>query len=366
MLTFTINWLAVAVSAIANLVVGGLWYGPLFGRPWMKELGLTMEDVESGPVSPGYLIAFVNSILMASFWRTSSLGRARPGLGAVGRLFAYAGLTEVEDLKTTGIWSGQKTAVALQRSGKHIEGEGWIMSPLSSEIIAKAESYPEIKAGIARLEDVLSAPSTRVVPEGKFSSSVSDAVPTLDWPPDAGSVLVLGLHHPEEDPQLDWWEGGVSPGDRRLMEISDALTRWLRDEHGIGALPLPYHADRGGVFLKDAAVLAGLGIIGRSNLLVNPQWGPRLRFRSLLLEGDLEPTGPLKGFSPCESCAELCHLACPRDAFSTGVYHRPTCIQQIDADVARRVPGGEVGKDGRPGPVVKYCRVCELACPVGT
>jgi epoxyqueuosine reductase len=119
------------------------------------------------------------------------------------------------------------------------------------------------------------------------------------------------------------------------------------------------------VFLKDAAVLAGLGVIGRSNLLVTPQWGPRTRFRALLVEGDLEPTGPIQDFYPCESCAELCHLACPRDAFSTGAYHRPACIQQIDADVAGRGSGGEPWQDGRPKLVIKYCRACELACPVG-
>jgi epoxyqueuosine reductase len=239
------------------------------------------------------------------------------------------------------------------------------MSSLSAEIIAEAESSPGVVAGIARVEDVLKGPSYQVVPDGEFSSSVSDEVAATEWPPDARSVLVLGLHHPEDHPQLDWWQGGSSPGDRRLVEICQSLERWLKDEHGISALPLPYHADRGGVFLKDAAALAGLGILGSSNLLVNPEWGPRVRFRALLLEGKLEPTGRLEGFSPCESCAQLCHLACPRDVFSTGVFHRPTCMRQINADVANEMLDGQVGEDGKPRPVVKYCRACELACPVG-
>ena len=124
------------------------------------------------------------------------------------------------------------------------------------------------------------------------------------------------------------------------MEICGSLTRWLKDEHGISALPLPYHVERGGVFLKDAAVLAGLGIVGRGNLLVNPEWGPRMRFRALLIGGDLEPTGPMEGFAPCDTCAQLCHLACPRDVFFAGVFHRPTCIEQINADVANKRPDG--------------------------
>lgn len=239
------------------------------------------------------------------------------------------------------------------------------MDSITARLVARAFSYPGIKAGIARLEDVLNAPSSHTVPEGSFTSSVSDETAAVEWPPAAQSVLVLALHHPEERPDLDWWHAGVSPGDRRLTDIGESLREWLDSELGMGAFPLPYSAERGGVFLKDAAALAGLGIIGRSNLLVSPEWGPRIRFRALLIEGDLAPTGPLEDFTPCESCAELCHLACPRDAFFTGAYHRPTCIERINMDVAHKVPERLEGDGSGPRLVVKYCRACELACPVG-
>ena len=65
MLTFSVNWLAVVVSIIANMVIGALWYGPLFGKRWMQELGLTMEDIQSGQMWQPYLIAILNSFLMA-------------------------------------------------------------------------------------------------------------------------------------------------------------------------------------------------------------------------------------------------------------------------------------------------------------
>ncbi len=32
---FQINLLAVVVCAIASMVLGMLWYGPLFGKKWM-------------------------------------------------------------------------------------------------------------------------------------------------------------------------------------------------------------------------------------------------------------------------------------------------------------------------------------------
>jgi hypothetical protein len=38
-----INWLSVIVAAVSSFMVGGLWYGPLFGRAWMDSFGFT-ED----------------------------------------------------------------------------------------------------------------------------------------------------------------------------------------------------------------------------------------------------------------------------------------------------------------------------------
>ena len=240
------------------------------------------------------------------------------------------------------------------------------MPSLSTAVIAKAESFPGIKAGIARLEDILKAASYQVVPDGEWSTRLSKNKGTVtEWPPDAKFVLILGLRHAEDNPRLDWWDGGNTMGNRQLIELCDSLKQWLKNEHGLSALPMPYHVESGGLFLKDAAVLSGMGIVGRSNLLLNPEWGPRIRFRSILIEGKFKPTGPLEGFSPCESCGELCHSACPQNVFSAGDYHRPSCIEQLNADIANKMPDGEIGEDGIPRLVIKFCRACELACPVG-
>ena len=167
------------------------------------------------------------------------------------------------------------------------------------------------------------------------------------------------------EPRLDWWERGNTLGNRRLMDISESLKLWLWKEHGRDSLPLPYHVEKGGLFLKDAAVFSGLGIIGRNNLLLHPEWGPRIRLRSLLVEGDLQPTEPLEGFSPCETCDGFCQEACPVNAFPRGNYIRSICRIQIKADVENKVASGESDEGGSPILVIKYCRACELACPVG-
>jgi hypothetical protein len=43
-----INWLAVLVAALSTFILGGLWYGPLFGRAWMRASGMTEDRVNAG------------------------------------------------------------------------------------------------------------------------------------------------------------------------------------------------------------------------------------------------------------------------------------------------------------------------------
>ena len=52
-------------------------------------------------------------------------------------------------------------------------------------------------------------------------------------------------------------------------------------------------------------------------------------------------------------------------AFPKGKYSRPICVNQINADVENKVSDGEIGENGNRNWVIKYCRACELSCPVG-
>jgi epoxyqueuosine reductase len=233
-------------------------------------------------------------------------------------------------------------------------------------IIAQAESYSGIQAGIAPLEDVLKAPSYLTTIEESASAISSNMAGMADWLPQAKYVLVLGLHHPENDPRLDWWERGDTWGNRRLREISQDLKQWVHTQYDLDAQPLSYHVEKGGLFLKDAAALAGVGIIGRNNLLLHPQWGPRIRLRSVLLAGDWQKTEALEGFNPCASCEGFCQKACLQGAFSGEKYSRSFCRRQMKTDEENKVPLGDIAENGKPTPVISYCRACELSCPVGT
>jgi hypothetical protein len=43
-MSLDINWLAVVVAAVATFVLGGVWYGPLFGRVWRAAEGRPDPD----------------------------------------------------------------------------------------------------------------------------------------------------------------------------------------------------------------------------------------------------------------------------------------------------------------------------------
>ena len=42
-----VNLVAVVVAAAVAMVLGFLWYGPLFGKQWMGHMGWTKEKMES-------------------------------------------------------------------------------------------------------------------------------------------------------------------------------------------------------------------------------------------------------------------------------------------------------------------------------
>ena len=46
------NWLGVALGTVAFFAVGAVWYSLLFGKIWQRELGLSDEQLKSGPAMP--------------------------------------------------------------------------------------------------------------------------------------------------------------------------------------------------------------------------------------------------------------------------------------------------------------------------
>ena len=60
-----INCFAVVVAAIVNMVLGSLWYGPIFGKQWMTLMGKDMNNMSKDGMGKKYVIAGIGSLLIA-------------------------------------------------------------------------------------------------------------------------------------------------------------------------------------------------------------------------------------------------------------------------------------------------------------
>jgi hypothetical protein len=81
------NYAAVVVSAVAYWLLGALWYGVLFNKPWMALEHVTVEQAKSmNPVLP-YIITFVLELLMAfvlaqiCIWRNANTAARGASVG---------------------------------------------------------------------------------------------------------------------------------------------------------------------------------------------------------------------------------------------------------------------------------------------
>lgn len=61
------NLLAILVAASTGFLIGGLWYGPLFGKAWMAEHGFTEEQLRGSNMLKIYGLTFAFSVLSAVF-----------------------------------------------------------------------------------------------------------------------------------------------------------------------------------------------------------------------------------------------------------------------------------------------------------
>ncbi len=268
----------------------------------------------------------------------------------------------------------------MQKDRKRLTGE---------QIIEKAKEFGADLAGIANVAQLRTSPShtlscrlteyngvgTKQV-EGRKQGEVI-------WPENALSAVVIAVKHPDDAPDMDWWIDGLkggTKGNARLIKVVSKLSKWLETKTHFACFKLPYHVEHGAVFMKDAAVLGGLGCIGKNNILVTPEFGPRIRLRVMLLDHDLPSTGILD-FDPCNACRQYCKKVCPQSAFDkkiytaleygqqelpgrAGCYSRHQCNRQMEADVAAATKVPVEGTENRTNQV-KFCRRCEQSCPVG-
>lgn len=71
---FEVNWIAIVVAVVVNIILGSLWYSPyLFGKPWAEALKMDIKTLVATPlhyagaIGVSLITAFVLAVLVKQF-----------------------------------------------------------------------------------------------------------------------------------------------------------------------------------------------------------------------------------------------------------------------------------------------------------
>ncbi|MDI6723654.1 MAG: 4Fe-4S binding protein [Methanobacterium sp.] len=236
------------------------------------------------------------------------------------------------------------------------------MKSLKKEIIEKCRELQIPLVGFAPV-------SRWEKPPKELPDTFSEWIPVEFWPqsiyPEAKTVIVIGL--PVQLPILETapsiyyhelYKTVNAALDSKAYELSNFLifrgypSIYLpRDAYGdIDVLlekPFAFFSH------KHAAYLAGLGSFGQNNVLLTPEYGPRVRFTSIFTTAKIEGD-PIKNESLCTKCL-ACVNECPVNAIKKeGDFPPP--VDKIKC--AQR--SKKLRKEYR-----SPCGICIKVCPVG-
>lgn len=267
----------------------------------------------------------------------------------------------------------------------------WELCSIATLILSKTREFGADLVGLADVENLKMGPSEKLFPKmidhsrDHFAKKINTGLPhgAVYWEENGKTAIVYGIAHPENEPEMDWWCGSIDPpGNKKLAAISKALKEFLNKEYpDMSVYPKLYHVEKGGIYLKEAAYWAGLGCIGRNNLLITPEFGPKIRLRAILISEKLPQTGPIS-FDPCSDCEGYCLKGCPQDAFKetiytkeetgleylparAGNYFRKNCVVEMTKNETEAEVKVMPQFSSEPLKIIKYCRNCEYLCPFG-
>ncbi|HVS03118.1 MAG TPA: DUF1761 domain-containing protein [Thermoanaerobaculia bacterium] len=110
---------ATLVAALGTFLLGGLWYGPLFGKAWQRQVGLSDEQMRSANMARtfgmSFVLAFVAAWVFGMFLGPDPAPSFAIGVGVlaglcwVGASFAINDLFEQRSFRLWAINAGYHT-----------------------------------------------------------------------------------------------------------------------------------------------------------------------------------------------------------------------------------------------------------------
>lgn len=184
------------------------------------------------------------------------------------------------------------------------------------------------------------------------------------------SALVFAVPHGEllnmETYSEEKFERGIQDAKKVVEEISEHLKRIL-DEHEIPyEVPPLAQKDEAGLIapfsFKFAAVNAGIGWIGKNDVVITERYGPRVRLAVILIDAPFVYGRKIRKSSCPEDCRK-CVDACPYKALHNVSWNIDSLRSDlIDYRLCNEKRSLYVKTHGRKN----ACGLCMAACPFGT
>ncbi|MHA2035677.1 MAG: hypothetical protein ACW98X_04545 [Promethearchaeota archaeon] len=171
---------------------------------------------------------------------------------------------------------------------------------------------------------------------------------------DSKTVIVIGFYL--YDIVLDAWSHKEGEhiwkrhfADALVEQFCNRIRRFLLKK-GYNSRVIPYSP---GLYLKEVAALAGIGPIGKNNLLITDEFGSQVRLRAIVSDAPLACGEPITKSEYCKECT-ICIDSCPSKALSNGKYIVQKCREYMINN--RKKLSDHVFID---------CNICIECCPVG-
>lgn len=142
-------------------------------------------------------------------------------------------------------------------------------------------------------------------------------------------------------------------GAQHLGIATEILRRAFPDER------FEFFVDSSPIAEVRAAVLAGLGIRGENNLLINPKYGSRCAIGEIITTRHFPKSK--KSVGTCFQCMN-CHANCPGGALTENGYDREKCVSYIN-QMKKQLDDGDEKLIKKVG-FICGCDCCTDVCPM--
>lgn len=119
-----VNYVAVLAAGVSSMVLGALWYGPLFGKKWISLMGWSQAEVEKkkkegagASYALGFVFALVTAFVLSHLFTLLGIADKHAAWSVV--LWIWLGFYATITAGSV-LWEGKKWDLWLLNNAYHV------------------------------------------------------------------------------------------------------------------------------------------------------------------------------------------------------------------------------------------------------